>query len=56
MNPPDNAIVLCEDEKTQIQALEQEHAVIADGAAYRPGRARIITGTGRRRYLRCLTC
>ena len=30
LNPPDKAVVLCVDEKTQVQALEQDTTRIAD--------------------------
>ena len=37
LNPPDNAVVLCVDEKTQIQALERTQPVLPLGLGYAEG-------------------
>ena len=37
LNPPDNAVVLCVDEKTQIQALERTQAILPLGLGYAEG-------------------
>ena len=38
LSPPDNALVLCVDEKSQCQALERTQPHAADGAGLRRGR------------------
>ena len=37
LNPPDNAIVLCVDEKSQIQALERTQPILPLGLGYIEG-------------------
>ena len=37
LNPPDKAIVLCVDEKTQIQALDRAHPLLSTGLGYVQG-------------------
>ena len=37
LNPPDNAVVLCVDEKTQIQALERTQPILPLGLGYAEG-------------------
>jgi putative transposase len=37
LNPPDNAVVLCVDEKTQIQALERTQPILPLGLGYSEG-------------------
>ena len=37
LNPPDNAVVLCIDEKSQIQALERTQPVLPMGLGYIDG-------------------
>ena len=37
LNPPDNALVLCVDEKSQIQALERSQPVLPMGLGYVEG-------------------
>ena len=37
LNPPDNALVLCVDEKSQVQALERTHPVLPMGLGYVEG-------------------
>jgi putative transposase len=48
LNPPDNAVVLCVDEKTQIQALERTQPILPSGWATRKASPTTISGTGRR--------
>ena len=37
LNPPDNALVLCVDEKSQVQALERTQPVLPMGLGYIEG-------------------
>lgn len=43
MNPPDRAIVLSVDEKSQIQALDRTQPILALRPGYRPGRRTITS-------------
>jgi transposase len=48
MNPPDKAIVLSVDEKSQIQALDRTQPILPLRPACRSDKPMIISGTGRR--------
>ena len=56
LNPPDKAVVLCVDEKSQIQALDRTQP----GLPMKPGRRGTLTtttrATARRRCSRRCTC
>jgi putative transposase len=46
LNPPDKALVLCVDEKSQIQALERTQPAIPTGLGYVEGSRTATSGTG----------
>ena len=50
MNPPDNALVLCVDEKSQIQALDRTQPLLP----MRPGNPKRLTATYKRNGTTCL--
>jgi putative transposase len=45
-NPPDNAVVLCVDDKTQIQALDRTQPVLPAGLAYLEGVTHVYISHG----------
>jgi len=47
LNPPDHALVLCVDEKSQIQALNRTQPVLPMGLGYVEGSPTTISATGR---------
>jgi transposase len=49
LNPPDRALVLCVDEKSQVQALERTQPVLPMGLGYVEGVTHDYVRTGRRR-------
>ncbi len=52
LNPPDHAVVLCVDEKTQIQALERSQPVLPLGLGYMEGVTHDYIRLEQRRFLR----
>ena len=52
LNPPDRAIVLSVDEKSQIQALDRHSRFWGYDLGCQPDRRMITSGTARLRYLR----
>jgi len=46
LNPPTHAVVLCVDEKTQIQALSRTQPLLPCGPGCQPGRRTITAGMG----------
>ena len=51
LNPPDKALVLCVDEKSQIQALDRTQPLLPMRRAFPPGRRTTTSGTARQRCL-----
>ena len=51
LNPPDHAVVLCVDEKSQIQALERTQPILPMGSATSTASPTTISGTARPRCL-----
>ena len=52
LNPPENAVVLAVDEKSQIQALDRTQPYVA----YEGGKAKRLTATYKRHGTTCLSC
>jgi putative transposase len=52
LNPPDNALILCVDEKNQVQALERTQPVLPMGLGYVEVLPTTMSGTAPRRCSR----